>query len=67
MKSLKRILGIIVATACVFAFGGCSEGDDSIIGPTDTWCTMPVTYKSDDGTKSTTLNVTFYYASKEVT
>lgn len=67
MKSLKRILGIIAAAACLLAFGGCSEGEDSIIGPTDTWCKMPVTYTSEDGTKSTSLNVTFYYASKDVT
>lgn len=33
----------------------------------DTWCTMPVTYAtSENGTSSTTLNVSFYYASKEV-
>ncbi len=68
MKSLKRILAVIAATASVFAFAGCSEEDaDALLGPENTWCTMPVTYTSDDGTKSTTLNVSFYYASKDVT
>ena len=39
---------------------------DDLTGPADTWCTMPVTYASENGTSSTTLNVSFYYASKEV-
>lgn len=39
---------------------------DDLTGPSDTWCTMPVTYASEDGSASTTLNVSFYYASKEV-
>jgi len=38
-----------------------------LTGPSDTWCTMPVTYAaSENGSASTTLNVSFYYASKEV-
>lgn len=51
-------------------FAGCSEEDskvlDDLTGPADTWCTMPVTYASENGSASTTLNVSFYYASKEV-
>lgn len=52
-------------------FAGCSEEDskvlDDLTGPSDTWCTMPVPYAaSENGTSSTTLNVSFYYASKEV-
>ena len=39
---------------------------DDLTGPADTWCTMPVTYASENGSASTTLNVSFYYASKEV-
>ena len=40
---------------------------DDLTGPSDTWCTMPVPYAtSENGTSSTTLNVSFYYASKEV-
>lgn len=56
---------------CGLFFAGCSEEDskvlDDLTGPADTWCTMPVTYAaSENGSASTTVNVSFYYASKEV-
>lgn len=67
MKSLKRILGIIAATACVFAFGGCSEGDaEALLGPENTWCAMPVEYASSDGTSKATIYVWCYYTDTEV-
>ncbi len=67
MKSLKRILGIIAAAACLFAFGGCSEEDaGALLGPENTWCGMPVTYTSEDGTTSATIYVWCYYTDTEV-
>ncbi len=67
MKSLKRILGIIVATACLFAFGGCSEDDtNALFGIENTWCGMPVTYASAAGTSSATIYVWCYYTDTEV-
>lgn len=66
MKKLNCILAVAAFFLCGVVLGGCSSGDTEIFGPSDTWCTMPVTYASENGQSSTTLNVTFYYASKEV-
>lgn len=66
MKKLNCILAVAAFLLCGVFLGGCSSGDTEIFGPSDTWCTMPVTYASENGQSSTTLNVTFYYASKEV-
>lgn len=66
MKKLNCILAVAAFLLCGVVLGGCSSGDTEIFGPSDTWCTMPVTYASDNGQSSTTLNVTFYYASKNV-
>lgn len=66
MKKLNCILAVAAFFLCGVVLGGCSSGDTEIFGPSDTWCTMPVTYASDNGQSSTTLNVTFYYASKNV-
>ena len=68
---MNKIFGFAVVLLCGLFFAGCSEEDskvlDDLTGPADTWCTMPVTYAaSENGTSSTTLNVSFYYASKEV-
>lgn len=71
MKKMNKIFGFAVVLLCGLFFAGCSEEDskvlDDLTGPSDTWCTMPVTYAaSENGSSSTTLNVSFYYASKEV-
>lgn len=71
MKKMNRIFGFAAVLLCGLFFAGCSEEDskvlDDLTGPSDTWCTMPVTYAaSENGSSSTTLNVSFYYASKEV-
>ena len=67
---MNKIFGFVAVLLCGLFFAGCSEEDskvlDDLTGPSDTWCTMPVTYVSENGTSSTTLNVSFYYASKEV-
>ena len=67
---MNKIFGFAAVLLCGLFFAGCSEEDskvlDDLTGPADTWCTMPVTYASENGTCSTTLNVSFYYASKEV-
>ena len=67
---MNKIFGFAAVLICGLFFAGCSEEDskvlDDLTGPADTWCTMPVTYASENGTSSTTLNVSFYYASKEV-
>ena len=67
---MNKIFGFAAVLLCGLFFAGCSEEDskvlDDLTGPSDTWCTMPVTYASETGTSSTTLNVSFYYASKEV-
>lgn len=66
MKKFCKFFGIAAVLLCGLVFGGCSTGDSEVFGPSDTWCTMPVTYTSEDGKTSTTLNVTFFYASKQV-
>lgn len=66
MKKFCKFFGIAAVLLCGLVFGGCSTGDSEVLGPSDTWCTMPVTYTSEDGKTSTTLNVTFFYASKQV-
>lgn len=71
MKKMNKIFGFVAVLLCRLFFAGCSEEDskvlDDLTGPSDTWCTMPVTYAaSENGSSSTTLNVSFYYASKEV-
>lgn len=71
MKKMNKIFGFAAVLLCGLFFAGCSEEDskvlDDLTGPADTWCTMPVTYAaSENGSASTTLNVSFYYASKEV-
>lgn len=71
MKKMNKFFGFAVVLLCGLFFAGCSEEDskvlDDLTGPSDTWCTMPVTYAaSENGSSSTTLNVSFYYASKEV-
>lgn len=66
MKKVNCILAVAAFLFCGVFLGGCSSGDTEIFGPSDTWCTMPVTYASENGQSSTTLNVTFYYASKDV-
>ena len=67
---MNKIFGFAAVLICGLFFAGCSEEDskvlDDLTGPSDTWCTMPVTYASENGSASTTLNVSFYYASKEV-
>lgn len=68
---MNKIFGFAAVLLCGLFFAGCSEEDskvlDDLTGPSDTWCTMPVTYAaSENGSSSTTLNVSFYYASKEV-
>lgn len=67
---MNKIFGFAAVLLCGLFFAGCSEEDskflDDLTGPSDTWCTMPVTYASENGSASTTLNVSFYYASKEV-
>lgn len=68
---MNKIFGFAAVLICGLFFAGCSEEDskvlDDLTGPSDTWCTMPVPYAtSENGTSSTTLNVSFYYASKEV-
>ena len=67
---MNKIFGFAAVLLCGLFFAGCSEEDSKILdyltGPADTWCTMPVTYASENGSASTTLNVSFYYASKEV-
>ena len=67
---MNKIFGFAAVLLCGLFFAGCSEEDskvlDDLTGPADTWCTRPVTYASENGTSSTTLNVSFYYASKEV-
>lgn len=67
---MNKIFGFAAVFLCGLFFAGCSEEDskvlDDLTGPSDTWCTMPVTYVSENGSASTTLNVSFYYASKEV-
>lgn len=67
---MNKIFGFAAVLICGLFFAGCSEEDskvlDDLTGPSDTWCTMPVTYTSENGSSSTTLNVSFYYASKEV-
>lgn len=70
MKKMNKIFGFAAVLLCGLFFEGCSEEDskalDDLTGPSDTWCTMPVTYASENGSSSTVLNVSFYYASKEV-
>lgn len=70
MKKMNKIFGFAAVLLCGVFFAGCSEEDskvlDDLTGPSDTWCTMPVTYALENGSSSTTLNVSFYYASKEV-
>lgn len=65
---MNKIFGFAAVLFCGLFFAGCSEEDskvlDDLTGPADTWCTMPVTYASENGSSSTTLNVSFYYASK---
>lgn len=68
---MNKIFGFAAVLLCGLFFAGCSEEDskvlDDLTGPADTWCTMPVPYAtSENGSSSTTLNVSFYYASKEV-
>lgn len=67
---MNKIFGFAAVLLCGLFFAGCSEEDSKVLndltGPSDTWCTMPVTYASENGSSSTTLNVSFYYASKEV-
>lgn len=67
---MNKIFGFAAVLLCGLFFAGCSEEDskvlDDLTGPSDIWCTMPVTYVSENGSSSTTLNVSFYYASKEV-
>lgn len=68
---MNKIFGFSAVLICGLFFAGCSEEDskvlDDLTGPADTWCTMPVTYAaSENGSASTTVNVSFYYASKEV-
>ena len=67
---MNKIFGFAAVLICGLFFAGWSEEDskvlDDLTGPADTWCTMPVTYASENGSASTTLNVSFYYASKEV-
>lgn len=67
---MNKIFGFAAVLLCGLFFAGCSEEDskvlDDLTGPSDTWCAMPVTYASENGSASTTLNVSFYYASKEV-
>ena len=67
---MNKIFGFAAVLLCGLFFAGCSEEDskvlDDLTGPADTWCTMPVTYASENGSASTTVNVSFYYASKEV-
>ena len=68
---MNKIFGFAAVLLCGLFFAGCPEEDskvlDDLTGPSDTWCTMPVPYAtSENGTSSTTLNVSFYYASKEV-
>lgn len=68
---MNKIFGFAAVLLCGLFFAGCPEEDskvlDDLTGPSDTWCTMPVTYAaSENGSSSTTLNVSFYYASKEV-
>lgn len=68
---MNKIFGFAAVLLCGLFFAGCSEEDskvlDDLTGPSDTWCTMPVTYAvSENGSSSTTLDVSFYYASKEV-
>lgn len=68
---MNKIFGFAAVLICGLFFAGCSEEDskvlDDLTGPADTWCTMPVTYAaSENGSASTTVNVSFYYASKEV-
>lgn len=67
---MNKIFGFVAVLLCGLFFAGCSEEDskvlDDLTGPSDTWCTMPVTYASENGSARTTLNVSFYYASKEV-
>ena len=67
---MNKIFGFAAVLLCGLFFAGCPEEDskvlDDLTGPADTWCTMPVTYASENGSASTTLNVSFYYASKEV-
>lgn len=70
MKKMNKIFGFAAVLLCGLFFAGCSEEDskvlDDLTGPSDIWCTMPVTYASENGSASTTLNVSFYYASEEV-
>lgn len=70
MKKMNKFFGFAAVLLCGLFFAGCSEEDskvlDDLTGPSDTWCTMPVTYALENGSSSTTLNVSFYYASKEV-
>lgn len=52
--------------AMMFVGAGCSDGEKNeilgMIAPSNTWCSKDVTYKkTDDGSASAALHVTFYY------
>ena len=65
---MKRLFKIVTAAALIasgFLFGSCEDEEvvNVLTGPKNTWCTMPVQYKtSDDETAQTaSLYAHFYY------
>lgn len=55
----------LLTSAMLFVGTGCSDDDKNelkdILAPSNTWCTMPVTYKNSDSSSSANLYVSFYY------
>lgn len=71
MKKVFKIAAALAVMASAFFFGSC--GDDEIVnvlaGPKNTWCKMPVQYKTSDDENASTANLYahFYYTDTDKT
>ena len=66
MKKIISILSALALAAAGLVMTGCNDDlVDAIKGPSETWCTMPVTYTYGDD--SVDLNVSFYFSESELT
>ncbi len=67
MKKISILVAALFASAMLFLGTGCSgDDDDTLLGPTKTWCTMPVQYRNSDSGNSTELYVHFFYTDTDI-
>ncbi len=67
MKKISILVAALFASAMLFLGTGCSgDDDDTLLGPTKTWCTMPLQYKNSESGNSTELYISFFYTDTDI-